>query len=122
MDDHDIHCHSKLKELRDEIKKWCSEKICDTVKPTKVKQTILWAILLLFIGSSSAAILKSWAQDAHIEHNTEKIDEISKQHRDLTSDVTEIKKDVGDIKGYMKQQTQILRALGREHGINVDLE
>jgi len=127
--EHDNACESKWQERKMDIKEW----VCLTSKPTRLKQGIMWAALGSALSLSITIAGYSYVkagdqkvidtkQTAAIEHITEDHGELVTDVEDMKEDVETIQSDVGDIKVYMGQQTQILKALAHEHGIEVDIE
>ena len=138
-DDHDEKCHVLLRECKDDMEKWIKDQICITKKeilntllPTKARVFLMWSVMgiMLAAGLGSAwrvvSISISYAEEkgknertlAHLE---EEIDRNSQKHDNLESDVSNINDAVNSIENHIGQQTQILKALAREHGIEVDV-
>ena len=129
MSDHDEICEQKWRERKKELKEW----MCLKLKPTVGKQAMMWGIMLLMLSTSITAAWKTVsvaggqqatdvAQNKELDHHEERLDEMVDQTNTIVRDIDLIQKDVGQIRNFMGQQTQILRALAREHDVEVDIE
>ena len=116
--DHDDNCEVNKKVM----KEWVKDQICLATKPGKARVSILIILLGSTLALSGIAVVNSFAINGDVDHNHERIGEIAEEHGILKEDVGDIKEDIGNIEGYMKQQTQIMKALAREHEIEVDIE
>ena len=127
--EHDHACDAKWKERYREI----SKDICLATKPTKLKQAILWATTGLAITLALTIAGRNYSrageqavldkeQSLEIYHHEERLDEMVEQTDAIVKDINDIQKDVGQIRNFMGQQTQILKALAREHSIDVGIE
>ena len=127
--EHDLVCDSKWKERKADLKEW----VCMSTKPTRLKQGIMWTAMGLMLTFSATVAFKSYGhagdqnaldarQDIELYHQEEKLDEMVEQQDTFITEVKEIKKDMSKIERYMGQQTQVLKALAREHGIAVDID
>ena len=127
--EHDLACAAMWKERKGDIKEW----VCMKTKPTRLKQGIMWTALGVMLTFSATIAFKSYGhagdqkaidakQSLEIYHQEERLDEMVEQHDDFIADVKVIKKDMSKIEVYMGQQTQVLKALAREHGIEVEIE
>lgn len=119
---HDEACAARMEKCAKQIKEWVRDQICLATKPGKVRNTLLWGAIIAMLLSTGLSTVKSIAQDGTVAHNKEEITEVKEDHKVLVQDVNTMKSDIGQIKGYMKQQTQILKALAREHGIPVEIQ
>jgi len=128
---HDEECQARSIAL----KEWVALKICIATKPTRTKQAVMWAILLLILGSSSlmtgysaigAADQKAQdvQQSSDIEHNEQQIKVITAQHKELVDNTETLAKTVFSIreqqievqinqKHLMETQTKMLGILER---------
>ena len=129
MSDHDEICEQKWRERQKDLKEW----MCLKLKPTVGKQAMMWGIMLLMLSTSITAAWKTVsvaggqqatdvAQNKELDHHEERLDEMVDQTNAIVRDIDLIQKDVGQIRNFMGQQTQILRALAREHDVEVDIE
>ena len=116
--DHDHTCEVNQKNM----KEWVSSKICIATKPTKGKLTLLILLLSTTMALSGLSVVNSISANGEANHNSEEIAEVKAEHESFKQDVAEIKEDIGDIKSYMRQQTQVMKALGHELGVEVTIE
>ena len=100
----------------------CKKEIMGEVKVTKGKQAVLLIIFLAILIFSVTATVNTYSKSGQINHNTEDIGEMKEEYNDYIDNVEQTTEDIGDIKSYMRQQTQILKALAREHDIEVTIE
>ena len=122
--EHDKNCESKWKERYREIGK----DICIAVKPTKVKQTAMWTILILMLGSSGLMTAKTvslagsqksidTAQTLNIEHNEERLEIIAKAHEALVENTEKTTEQVRKIRETQIEvqinQTNMIKMLER---------
>ena len=116
--DHDHTCEVNQKNM----KEWVSAKICIATKPTKGKLALLILLLGSTLALSGFSAINSISASGEARHNEEEISEVKAEHEAFKQDVAEIKEDIGDIKSYMRQQTQVMKALGHELGVEVTIE
>ena len=131
--EHDKECDAKLEKIiireTKSMREWvetqiciCKKEIMGEVKETRGKQVVMLLILSGILIFSVTGTIKSFSKGNDVEHNTDEISDIQAEHKILKTAVAKTQKDMVKIEGYMKQQTQILRALAREHDIEVEIE
>ena len=111
--EHDEECKERARDL----KEWVAERICSAVKPGKVKQGMMWAIMTIMLTAALGSAFKtiSSAQTATEIHtrNTNDIAHVKEEMTEVKADHKEL---VQTVNGIEKTQDRMDRNLSRLMG------
>ena len=111
--EHDEECKERVRDM----KEWVAERICSAVKPGKVKQGMMWAILSIMLATALGSAFKtiSSAQTATEIHtrNTNDIAHVKEEMAEVKADHKEL---VQTVNGIEKTQDRMDRNLSRLMG------
>ena len=114
---HDAKCN----ENKEVIEKWVKQEICIATKGTKIKQAIMWAVMVGMLGSSGTLAWKAITiagdqktidtqQSSEIQHNREKIDAVVEAQEEIVEAQKEMQDDINSLN---IKQTRIITILER---------
>ena len=110
---HDNDCYAKLHDLGEDMKKWVREHVCMTMKPTKLRNTMLWSAIVTMLLTSGASIVKGLADAGEVRHNSQEIQEVKDDHKEFVRVYTE----------HVKEETRVNeRILDSLNQIKIDIE
>ena len=80
---HDRECGEKMQKCAEEVKAWVREHVCLTIKPTKIRNGMLWGAIITMLLTSGLSIVRSLADTGDIKYNEAEIEEVKDEHRNF---------------------------------------
>jgi hypothetical protein len=124
--EHDEHCRNKMDACGEKLMQWVREyvqtQICIHTKGTKIWNKYMRPIMALLLAGAIAGHFTPTSSQEHVVKDTKiesRVEVIENAHREMASDVEDMKGDIEEIEKAQFIQTYILNELAKKEGIDV---